>query len=467
MRLRHRLLGYFALAAIASCALTVGIGVLLVRHQISSQRMTTLETQANELATFGGVPGALGAGQHVYAVGSGRARQLRPARAAAVLAAIPSYGDVQGSATVLGRSILYAARSTTAGRVVVIRSGNLAFSEWRPFLWSLALAGLGGVLLAAALSLLLARRLSGPIGQLSAATRRVARAEPGVAVPVQGDDEIADLAQGFNYMSGQLQSAREAHQRFLESVSHELKTPLTAIRGYAEALAEDAVDAPEGGRVIVAESERLERLVADLLELARFDRAGFSVRSEPIDLAEIGRQAVERHLPRARALSVDLRTAAVDGTGVLGDADRALQVTSNLIENALRLTPPGGSVVVEAGAGRLSVRDMGPGLAAGDIPHAFERFYLHDRYRSERPVGSGLGLAIVKELALAMGGSVEAAGSPGAGAVFTLRLPQDLRLNTDVGTLEVAFDQTQEGGGGCSPRPAVHEAGPSDHRGRP
>ncbi len=314
------------------------------------------------------------------------------------------------------------ARSTAAGRVVLIRSGSLAFSEWRPFLWSLALAGLGGVVLAAALSLLLARRLSRPIGQLSAATSRVARAEPGVSVPVEGDDEIADLARGLNDMSGQLQSAREAHQRFLESVSHELKTPLTAIRGYAEALAEDAVDAPEGGRVIGAESERLERLVADLLELARFDRAGFSVRSEPIDLEEIASHAVERHLPRARALSVDLRTVATGGTGAIGDADRTLQVASNLVENALRLTPPGGSVVVEAGPGRLSVRDTGPGLAADDVPRAFDRFYLHDRYRSERPVGSGLGLAIVKELAVAMGGSVEAAGSPGAGAIFSAAL---------------------------------------------
>ncbi len=466
MKLRHRLLGYFALAAIACCVLTVGIGVLLVRHQISSQRMTALKAQVNALATFGGAPGALGSGQHVYAVGNGHARRLRPARAAAVLEAIPPSGDVQGSATVLGRSILYAARSTGTGRVVLIRSGNLAFGEWRPFLWSLALAGLGGVVLAAALSLLLARRLSRPIGQLSAATRRVARAEPGVAVPVEGDDEIADLARGFNEMSRELQSAREANQRFLESVSHELKTPLTSIRGYAEALAEDAVDAAEGGRVIGAESERLERLVADLLELARFGRAGFSVRSEPIDLAEVARQAVERHLPRARTLSVDLRTVDRGRTGALGDGDRTLQVASNLIENALRLTPPGGSVVVEAGPGTLAVRDTGPGLAADDIPHAFDRFYLHDRYRSERPVGSGLGLAIVKELAAAMGGSVEAVGSPEEGAVFTLRLPQDPRLKSDVRTLEVALDQAQEGDGGRSPRPAVHEAGSSDHGGR-
>jgi signal transduction histidine kinase len=463
MRLRHRLFGYFALAAVACCALTIGIGVVLVRHQVSSQRTSALETQANEVATFGGAPNALGPGQHVYAVASGRVRRLRPARAAAVLQAIPSSAEVHGTTTVLGRSILYAARSTPAGRVVLIRSGSLAFAEWRPFLWSLALAGVAGLVLAAALSLVLARRLSRPIDELAAATRRLGRAEPGVTVPVDGDDEIADLAGAFNDMSGELQAAREAHQRFLESVSHELKTPLTSIRGYGEALAEDAVGGAEAGRVILAESERLERLVADLLELARFGRAGFSVRSEPIDLAEIARQAVERHLPRARASSVELRTVVAAESGGVGDAGRVLQATSNLIENALRLTPPGGSVIVEAGPGRLSVRDTGPGLAADDIPHAFERFYLHDRYRSERPVGSGLGLAIVRELAVAMGGSVEAVGSPGAGAVFTLHVPEDPRLKSNVRSLEMALDQAQEGGGGRSPRPAVHETGTSDH----
>jgi signal transduction histidine kinase len=100
-----------------------------------------------------------------------------------------------------------------------------------------------------------------------------------------------------------------------------------------------------------------------------------------------------------------------------------LQATSNLIENALRLTPAGGSVIVQAAPGQITVRDSGPGLSTEDIAHAFERFYLHDRYRSERPVGSGLGLAIVKELAVAMGGSVEAASADGGGAEFVVRLP--------------------------------------------
>ena len=420
MTLQRRVLAYLALAAIASCALTVVVAVVLVRHRISTQRITALETQADALAAL-----ALSPGDHVYSVASGRARLLGAARASAVLASIPPTGDMQGSVTVAGRPLLYAARDTPVGRVVVVRSARLAFAEWRPFLGSLILAGLGGALLATVLSYLLARRLARPLGELAAATRRVASGEPEVAVPVRGEDEIAELGRAFNAMSDQLARAREAQRSFLESVSHELKTPLTSVRGYAEAIAEGAVAPATGARVIVTEADRLERLVGDLLELARFGRAGFSVAREPVDLALIAGQAVERHQPAARELSVALTSSAVDGPAALGDQQRLLQVTSNLIENALRLTPAGGSVTVDVSPGRLAVRDTGPGLEAADLPHAFERFYLHNRYRSERPVGSGLGLAIVAGLVSAMGGRVRASSPTDGGAEFVVELPID------------------------------------------
>jgi two-component system, OmpR family, sensor kinase len=427
MTLRRRVFAYVAAAAAASCALTVAVGVLLVRHEISTQRMAALERQANLLATVGGAPGALGAGQHVYVVGARRPRRLGPVRSAAVLASIPASGESQGTVNVRGRGVLYVARVTAAGRIVLVRSAKLAFSEWRPFLWSLLLAGLGGALLAAICSYLLARRLTRPIGELSAATSRVAAGESGVEVDVHGEDELAELASAFNRMSAELTRAREAQRSFLESVSHELKTPLTSIRGYAEAVNEGAVEPSEAGPVIAWEADRLDRLVQDLLDLARFGRAEFSVARDRVDLGSIAAQAVERHQPRARELSVELlvehsSTGAV--AGGLGDADRLLQATSNLIENALRLTPAGGSVTVRAEPGALSVRDTGPGLAPEDLPRAFEQFYLYDRYRSERAVGSGLGLTIVHALALAMGGSVEAASAPGGGAQFTIRLPK-------------------------------------------
>ena len=431
MRLQRRVLGYLAAAAIASCVLTVGAGVVLVRHQIAKQRLSALEAQADLVAAVGGAPGALNPGDHVYRVGSGRPRRLGRRAQAVVLAALPSAGTGgQGTVDVAGRSLIYAARLTPTGEIVLIRPASIAFSEWRPFMGSLVLAGLGGVLLAVVLSFLLARRLTRPIGELAAATRRLAQGEAGVAVPVRGEDELADLGASFNEMSDELSRAREAQERFLESVSHELRTPLTSIRGYAEALEEEAIPPAESARVIGAEADRLDRLVADLLDLARFGRSGFSVAHEPVDLAGIVEEALERHLPRAREVGVELSGTGTPGDWVEGDHDRILQAVSNLIENALRVTPAGGSVGVSAGGGAITVRDTGPGLHPEDIPHAFERFYLYGRYRSERPVGSGLGLAIVAELVSAMAGSVEAsspargpAAGGASGAEFMIRLP--------------------------------------------
>ena len=426
MSLRRRVLAYLALAAVASCALTVGVAVVLVRHRLAGQRAGNLQAQANVLALAGGAPGALRAGEHVFrvAAGTGQPRRVRPRLAAGVLAALPTTGNGQGSVTVSGRALLYAARQTANGRIVLIRGAKLAFAEWRPFLFSLVLAGLGGAALAALLAWLLARRLTRPIGELSRATVRVAAGEPDVEVPVQGSDELAGLGRSFNAMSAELGRARESQRRFLESVSHELKTPLTSIRGYAEALSDGAVTPAEGSRVVAAEADRLERLVSDLLDLARLGREGFAVEHQAVDLASVTGTAVQRHLPRARELDVTLSVGAGNGepAWAVGDEGRLLQATSNLIENALRLTPAGGAVTVSARPGQIAVADTGPGLAAEDLPRAFDRFYLYNRYRSERAVGSGLGLAIVKELTAAMGGGVRASSRPGGGAEFTLTL---------------------------------------------
>ena len=136
----------------------------------------------------------------------------------------------------------------------------------------------------------------------------------------------------------------------------------------------------------------------------------------------MAREAVARHEAAAREFDVAL-TAECEESWVEADPDRLLQVASNLVENALRETPPGGSVIVRAEPGRLVVADTGPGLEAADLAHAFDRFFLYDRYGRERPVGSGLGLAIVRQLAEAMGGTVSVASSPGSGATFIVTLP--------------------------------------------
>ena len=243
-------------------------------------------------------------------------------------------------------------------------------------------------------------------------------------MPVEGPRELALLAESFNEVAVQLAKAREAEQAFLLSVSHELKTPLTAIRGYAEGLYEGALPADDAAAVIVAESKRLERLVGDLLDLARMRKAEFSVRREPVDLAAVAHEALRRYEAQARDFGVTLEVEASSQAAALADSDRTLQVVSNLVENALRTTPAGGGVRVVASPGEIRVEDTGPGLQAEELDRAFERFYLYSRYGRGRPVGTGLGLAIVKTLAEGMGGSVAVASTPGKLTVFTVRLPR-------------------------------------------
>ena len=170
MSLRSRMLVYLSLVAIASCALTVAVGVVLVRHRIADQRLTQLRDQATVLALVGGAPGARRAGEHVYRVGSGRAHRVSGSLSRAVLAAIPRTGEAQGTIQIRGAAVLYVARTTAAGRIVLVRRAALRFADWRPFLTALVLAGLGGALLATLLSFALARRLIRPIRALARAT---------------------------------------------------------------------------------------------------------------------------------------------------------------------------------------------------------------------------------------------------------------------------------------------------------
>jgi signal transduction histidine kinase len=163
--------------------------------------------------------------------------------------------------------------------------------------------------------------------------------------------------------------------------------------------------------------------VRDLLDLARVNRTDFSFRPEAIDLGVAAREAVRRYEAQARAFGVALEAVSPDEAPAFGDADRTLQIVSNLVENALRLTPPGGTVRVVAEAGAIAVEDSGPGLKPDELPHAFERFFLYSRYGGERPVGTGLGLAIVKELTEGMKGSVDVESEPGRLTRFVVRLP--------------------------------------------
>jgi two-component system sensor histidine kinase BaeS len=223
-------------------------------------------------------------------------------------------------------------------------------------------------------------------------------------------------------MVSDLRSAREREKTFLLSVSHELRTPLTAIRGYGEALADGTATRPrQAGEVVAHESKRLERLVEDLLDLARLESGEFSVRPENVDLAQIAGAAIEALTPAAKEYGVMLRLEAGSGSSAFTDPDRVHQMIANLVENAIRVTPERGTVTVEVSDHAIVVADSGPGLTPEDIDHAFERFYLWRRYKGVRPVGSGLGLAIVGELAQRLGVGLAVTSAPGEGSRFELR----------------------------------------------
>jgi two-component system sensor histidine kinase BaeS len=332
----------------------------------------------------------------------------------------------QGTVTIGDTPYFFAAEPDVQGRtLVLLRDKRVTASEWMPFVYALLIAALAGGALAAVAALLLARRIALPIRRVADASRKLARGTDPDPVPVEGAAELATLARAFNDLAEQLAHAREAERSFLLSVSHELKTPLTAIRGYAEAVQDGALDPLEAAATVSTEAARLERLVRDLLDLARMNKTDFSVHNSEIDLGEVAEDAARRYEQQASAFGVSLEVVADGAAPAVADADRVLQVVSNLVENALRL---GGDVRVVVGPGELRVEDTGPGLQPDERDRAFERFYLHERYGRERSVGTGLGLAIVKELTEAMGGSVDVASEPGRLTVFTVRLAVPARV---------------------------------------
>jgi len=294
--------------------------------------------------------------------------------------------------------------------------------DFRRYLAALLIASGVAALVAAAVAAELARRTTRPLRRLADAAGELAEGGDPDPVPLVGTEELDDLAESFNAMAGQLALARDAERAVLLSVSHDLRTPLTSIRGYAEGIEDGTVEPREAAAVVGREALRLERLVGDLLALARLRQGVMEVRSEPVDLAAVAREAEERLRPQAAAAGV---MVAVDGGAAPATADhgRALQVVSNLLENAIRISPEGGAVTLAAAPGAISVADEGPGIPPEDLPRAFERFHLRARAGHGSPEGAGLGLAIVRELSEAMGGSVEVENLPARGARFTVRLP--------------------------------------------
>jgi signal transduction histidine kinase len=292
----------------------------------------------------------------------------------------------------------------------------------------LAVAFLGGIVIAGLLAWYLSRRITKPVLALSSAADKVSRGRYDVEVPdVRVGDEIGHLAARFREMASRLAEAEQQEQNFLMSVSHELRTPLTAIRGHVDALREGVADDP-GLRaasldVIAAEASRLDRLVGDILDLAKLEANRFTLLQEEVDMGRLCDQAYAAfgEEARRRGIAYDKRFEAAPT--IVSDGDRVLQIISNLLANAFRWTPDGGRVELELaaenGAISVAVDDSGPGIELQERERIFRPFWSRDNS------GTGLGLAIARELAFALGGRIELESQPGKGSRFELVLPTE------------------------------------------
>ncbi len=308
------------------------------------------------------------------------------------------------------------------GRSEPLLSVNLLM---RPFLFSLGIGAILAVFLAAGV----ARRVGRRLDRLGLASQQIAAGDFSVRAPDAGKDDVDRLGGAFNEMAVRLEDGRRRERDFLMSVGHDLRTPLTTLRGYAEALDAGEVESDDLSRVggvLRRQTDRLSRLIEDLTLLSRLEAREFTLRPEPVELSAHVRGLVEAQHGRADEMRVKLETSIAEVGSVDIDPDRIDQIVGNLIDNAMRYTPEGGSVTVSLGGDDghvvLSVADTGPGIDREDLDHVFERLYVSQRYRPVRPEGSGLGLSIVKELAEAMGGTVAVQSALGEGTTVTIRL---------------------------------------------
>lgn len=336
-------------------------------------------------------------------------------------------------------TVLVEARPTAdGGGVAVVRELRPLFGSGPSLARTLLVSTVAGAVVAAVAGALLAGVLARPLRRVTEVARGLRAGRRDVRVPVEGPREVAELGETVNELAETLQHSEARQREFLLSVSHELRTPLTGVAGFAESLADGVLTEPAevraAGRTIGQEAARLERLVTDMLDLARLGADDFRLDARDVDLAGLVRDAAQVWSARCAAAGARLVVDAAGPVPVRTDPVRIRQVLDGLAENALRVLGEGDPLVLavrhEPGAtggtgatAVLEVRDGGPGLTAEDYAAAFERGVLNERYRGRRPVGSGIGLALVGGLVGRLGGTVTAGPAPEGGAAFVVRLP--------------------------------------------
>lgn len=318
----------------------------------------------------------------------------------------------------------------TFGALIVAKPRTDLRSGWLPLAGRMGLAFLAGLAVAAGLIWYLSRRLTKPVLALSRAADQVAAGNYDAELPQsQFGDEVGHLTDRFREMTQKLDAAQRRERNFLMVVSHELRTPVTAIRGHVDALREGLAEDEEARdaslAVIRAETDRLARLVRDVLDLARMEAHQFTLEEEEVELRRLLEQAYQSFTEEARRRGIEYECSLAADPVISTDGDRVLQVVSNLLDNAFAWTPDGGRVALELAAenGKIavSVSDSGPGIGPAERERIFRPFW------SRAGDGTGLGLPIARELAHALGGELALESEVGKGSRFELRLPAGRR----------------------------------------
>jgi len=349
-----------------------------------------------------------------------------PAAAAAVE---EFFGDLPGGGDLLGDFLPFTVAAEPAEPALLFL--GLPAEEGAlpdPVGWRLVIVVALVAVVALAATLLFGRRILAPIGALTGAARRMESGDLAERVQVRGRDEFAELAGAFNAMAASLEEQDRLRRAMAADVAHELRTPLSNIRGYLEALQEGVAEpTPEVLDSLHEEAMHLQHLIDDLQVLSLAEAGELRMDLERADLGALAAQAVAAHQPAAEAAGVTLVSDAAAGAFAEVDRSRMRQVVANLVDNALRHTPEGGSirVAVHSRDARvvLEVADTGPGIPPEHLPHVFDRFYRADPSRSRETGGSGLGLSIARELMRAQRGDLAVAPGAGGGTVFTGWLP--------------------------------------------
>ncbi len=314
--------------------------------------------------------------------------------------------------------------------VVAVPSGDVT-AAWAKLIPRLMVGGGFAATAGVIVATLLARRITKPIVQMTHASRAMAQGDFNQRIDVHGEDEVATLGRAFNDMAQQIDRSRHAMRQLVADVSHDLKTPLTSIQGYTQAMLDgvlkDEQEQTRAAEIVHEEAERMRALVEDLLYLSQIEAGQLPLTIEPLDLDRAVAAAAQRFRYQAEAAGVTIRLTT-DGAPVLGDERRIEQILANLLDNAIRYAPSGSEVLLRTarvlGAALIEVHNGGEPIPEADQPYLFDRFYQVDRARSRGvQVHSGLGLAIVRELVQAHHGAVSVQSTPDAGTVFTVQLP--------------------------------------------